>query len=98
MQLQPPSWELANVRCSCCDGQGELIFSTCPTCGLVVLICAEVGTVFEISDRHVGRLLGGSFHSERNTCINCGKSKYSEFKSATSDEILARGLRPEDYR
>jgi len=97
VQTQPPSWELRNQRCTCCDGQGELVFSTCPTCGVVVLICAEVGTVFSIHDRQAGSALGDSIAAE-DVCTRCGKSRFSDFRSATADEILALGFQPGDYR
>jgi DNA-directed RNA polymerase subunit RPC12/RpoP len=73
------------------------VFSACPTCGSVVLICAEVGTVFEIRERHAGSLLGDSVAAE-DVCSKCGRSMYSDFRSATPDEILAVGFQPEDYR
>ena len=97
MQTQPPSWDLRNQRCACCDGQGELVFSTCPTCGVVVLMCAEVGTVFSIRDRRAGSALGNAVATE-DLCAQCGKSRYSDFRGATADEILALGFQPGDYR
>ena len=97
MQIDSPSWQLRKQRCTCCDGQGELVFSACPTCGFVVLICAEVGTVFEIRDRQCGSVLGDSSVVE-DDCAKCGRSRYSAFRSATTDEILALGFQPGDYR
>jgi hypothetical protein len=41
-------WYVVEPRCPCCNGQGDLCFSACPECGHVVLICAEVGTAFEV--------------------------------------------------
>ena len=97
MRIVEPQFELRNQRCTCCDGQGELIFSTCPTCGLVVLICAEVGTVFEIHDLKCGSAIGDTLASP-GACIRCGKTSFSDFLSSTTDEILALGFQPEDYR
>ena len=97
VQTQPPSWELRNERCTCCDGQGELVFSTCPTCGSVVLVCAEIGTVFDIHERHAGSVLGDSVAAQ-DVCAKCRTSRYSDFRSATADEILALGFQPGDYR
>ena len=97
MQTQPPSWELRKERCTCCDGQGHLIFSACPTYGLVVLICAEVGTVFEIHGQQCGSAIGESVAAD-DACTKCGKSRFSDFRSASSDEILALGFQPGDYR
>src|SRR6516162_4754966 len=94
MQIDPPTWQLRNERCTCCDGQADLIFSTCPTCGFVVLICSEVGTSFEISEHHAGAVLAGSLSA---VCPKCGRSAFAEFRNSTSDEILALGFRPGDY-
>jgi hypothetical protein len=70
------------------------VFSTCPTCGIVVLICCEVGTVFEIRDRQCGSVLGDF---QKDVCTGCGKSRYSDFRHTTSDEILAFGFQRADY-
>ena len=96
VQIQLPYWELRNERWTCCDGQGALVFSTCPTCGWVVLICGEVGTVFEIRERHAGSRLGCIAAEE--VCSQCGEKKYSDFCNATADEILSLGFQPADYR
>jgi hypothetical protein len=97
VETKPLSWELRMERCPCCDGPGELVFRTCPTCGLVVLICAEVGTVFEIRIQQHGSVIGESIDAE-NVCTKCGRNRYSVFRSATADEILALGFQPGDYR
>ena len=97
MQTEPPSWELRNERCTCCDGQGELVFSTCPSCGLVVLICAEVGAVFEIRGQQCGPAIGESV-ATADVCIKCGTTRFSDFRSATAEEILALGFQPGDYK
>lgn len=96
MRIVEPQFELRNQRCTCCDGQGELVFSTCPTCGLVVLICAEVGTVFEIHDLKCGSAIG--YFDLTQACIRCGKTSFSDFRSSTTDEILALGFQPEDFK
>ena len=88
------SWRLARQLCPCC-GQGGLVFSSCPTCSAVVLICGEVGTVFEIRGRECGSVLGDF---QRDFCPKCGKSRFSDFRDATSDEIVALGFQAGDYR
>jgi hypothetical protein len=93
VEIDPPDWYL-NETCPCCD-QGGLTFSTCPTCGLVVLLCAEINTVYAISGQRCGPAIGW-FDSEQ-ACSNCGTSKYSSFRSSTSEEIRALGFRPGDY-
>jgi hypothetical protein len=92
----PPTWQLAGERCPCCDGNGELVFSICPQCRLAVLICAEVGNVFAISDRRRGQQLGW-VHSASDKCTGCGRVSFADFRDATADEILALGFRPGDY-
>lgn len=94
MEVHPPAWYL-NARCPCCD-QGTQEFSTCPTCGLVVLICGEIGEVFGISGRQCGPIIG-SIDNEQ-TCQSCSTSAYFDFRRSTSEEIRALGFRwPEDY-
>lgn len=93
MKIDQPAWCL-NEICPCCD-QGTLTFSTCPTCGLVVLICGEVGFVFEISGQQCGPVIG--FFGSEQTCAKCGTSEYSSFRNSTSEEIRALGFRPGDY-
>jgi hypothetical protein len=73
------------------------MFSTCPACGVVVLICTELGTVFSIRDRQPGSALGDSVAAQ-DVCAQCGRNRYSDFRSATADEILALGFQPGDYR
>jgi hypothetical protein len=93
VKIVPPSWYLTEI-CPCCE-QGGLTFSTCPTCGLVVLICAEIGSIFAISGRRCGPLIG-SIDSDQ-TCQKCGASDYLSFRDSSSDEIRALGFQPGDY-
>ena len=97
METRKPSWELAHERCPCCDGQGELVFSKCPSCGLVVLICAEVGSVFEVKSGKRGDEIGWSF-GDAPLCRACTKARYEDFVGATWEEIQALGFKPGDYR
>lgn len=64
---------------------------------MVVLICAEVGTVFEICDHKPGERLGDSVAAE-DICGKCHTSRFSGFRIATFDEILALGFQPRDFR
>ena len=95
MQIDPPTWYL-NQKCPC-GGEFGPDFSTCPSCGFVVLICGEDGTVFEISDKRCGAMLG-QFGSG-GVCPKCGVSKYSSFRNSSSGEIRALGFRwRQDYQ
>ncbi|NVB79531.1 MAG: hypothetical protein HOV81_14135 [Kofleriaceae bacterium] len=49
MNVTSSTWQLRSP-CPCC-GQGGLTFSTCIRCHRVLLVCAEVGTVFDSRDR-----------------------------------------------
>ena len=94
MQIDPPTWYL-NQECPC-RGEVGPDFSTCPTCGFVVLVCGELGTVYEVSDKRCGSVLA-PFGAE-GTCPKCGASEYSNFRNSSSDEIRALGFQwPEDY-
>lgn len=74
-----------------------MVFSTCPTCGFVVLICAEIGTVFDIRGQQCGSAIDG-LGADDQVCTKCGKSRFSDFRSASANEILALGFQPGDYR
>jgi hypothetical protein len=93
MEIDPPAWRL-NKACPCCDQFG-LTFSTCPTCGLVVLVCAEVNTVFGISGKQCGPAIG--WFGSDETCAKCGASEYSALRNSTSEEVRALGFQPGDY-
>jgi hypothetical protein len=60
-----------------------------------VPVCSEVGTVFEIRDRQCGSVLGDF---QADVCPKCGRSRYTDFRHTTSDEILALGFQKGDYR
>lgn len=99
MRARKPTWQLRDERCACCDGQGELLFLACTTCGTIVLGCGEIGTVFEIRDSRSGghglELIAGA--SGDAACFICGMGSYSSFRAATSEEIRACGFQPGDY-
>jgi hypothetical protein len=95
MLKEPTIWQLCKERCNCCNGQNELVFSTCPTCGLTLLACAGAGTVFEIREHRAGPVLSGS---TSDVCAKCKSSAYAEYRDTTLDEILALGFRPEDIK
>jgi hypothetical protein len=60
-----------------------------------VLICGEVGTIFEIRDQQCGSVIGDF---QTDVCAKCGKSRYTDFRDTTSDEILALGFQRGDYK
>ncbi|WP_179469433.1 hypothetical protein [Mycolicibacterium vinylchloridicum] len=94
MYIEPPRWFLT-AHCPACE-EGELEFSTCPTCGLVVLICNELNDVVGISGQKCGPVLS---YGCQQTCQNCRISTYYDFRRSSSEEIRALGFRyPDDYR
>jgi hypothetical protein len=95
MDIKPPTWSLKAERCSYCEA-GELVFSQCPSCRVIVFICAECSTVFEIQDRHRGREVGDMSGATR--CHACGIAFHHDFSSAPSAEIQSLGFTAEDYR
>ena len=81
-EFMPPYWMLATERCRCCGAQGELEFSTCPACGFVVLICAEIGTVYDILGKRAGLSLGWIHDQEPAKRKRCGSAEYDTFLDA----------------
>jgi hypothetical protein len=96
MNFVNPIWEL-KTRCNCCDGNGELCFSTCPECNNVVLICAEVGTVYPNPKNLTQSIFGASLEPSF-LCPHCGKSEVSDFRDSNSDEIQQLGFTPDEYQ
>ena len=95
MQVDPPVWFL-NADCPC-GGEVGPDLCACPTCGLVVLVCGEIGDVYCLTGRQLGPLIGTIYGEQ--ACQKCSKTTYRDFRSATSDEIRALGLQwQEDYR
>ena len=94
VEIHSPSW-YSTAICPCCD-QSSLEFITCPTCGLIVLICNEIGEIYAISGRRCGPLVGQ--FGKNDTCGGCGMGSYDDFPNSTSDEIRALGFTyPDDY-
>jgi len=95
MNIAPPSWELKSERCFVCN-EGELVFSRCPACGTVVLICGECSVVFSIQQKRPGAEIGNLAGATR--CHSCGGPAHREFPVATAEEIQALGFAPPEYR
>jgi hypothetical protein len=62
----------------------------------VVLICGDLGSVYEIQGKACGRHIG-QFEDDASLCVRCAASPYLTFRDATSDEILALGFQVGDY-
>lgn len=95
MDVTPPTWSLRTDRCSYCE-VGELVFSQCPACAVVVFVCGECGTVYEIQDGKRGREVGDTSGATR--CHACSGPYQHEFPPATSAAIQSLGFSAGDYR
>jgi hypothetical protein len=95
MKFELPTWQLKGETCAYCS-DGELIFSVCPVCKNVILICGECGTAYEIEHKKKGKEVGDI--TGATLCHNCGNTFQHKFTSATSDEIQALGFAPEEYQ
>ncbi len=95
MNVTRPLWELKASRCRYCE-QGELIFSTCSSCLSVVLICAECGTVYEITNKNPGKEIGDT--SGATKCQGCGVVSHHVFPPSTDQEIVSLGFTPNEYQ
>jgi uncharacterized OB-fold protein len=95
MKIESPDWQLVSERCDYCK-EGELVFSKCPKCGVIVLTCGECSTVFEIKDKHkgkeVGEMIGGT------KCHQCVAVLHNEFIFASAEEIQSMGFAKDDYK
>jgi hypothetical protein len=95
MDIRPPTWEMKTDRCNYC-GVGELLFSQCPSCGVVIVICGECGTAYEIHERKRGKEVGDTTGATR--CHACGGPYQHEFPPASAEGIRSLGFSQEDYR
>ena len=95
MDISPPTWSLNAERCSYCE-VGELVISQCPACAVIVLICAECGTAYEIQDGKRGREVGDT--SGATLCHWCAGPFQHEFPPADSSAIQRLGFAAGDYR
>ncbi len=98
MNIVNTNYSLKTPRCSCCDGNGELCFSTCPNCNYVVLICAEVGTVFPNPKNLTQSIFAAYFEDNESLCPSCCKSTFKDFRNSTSEEIRQLGFSVDDYQ
>lgn len=94
MKIKQPSWQIKNDVCTYCEG-AELVFSKCPNCSSLVLICGECTTVYEIKGKKKGREVGDM--SGATKCFECAAVPHSEFPCATSVDIQVAGFEPADY-
>ncbi len=98
MKIGSPRWYLRDRRSPClCDGERELEFKACPACGAVMLVCTEVGTVFDDPRAAWRGELKAGGQNRFADCPRCQSAPTETFRAATSDEIRALGFRPGEY-
>ena len=95
MDIRQPSWQMKSERCQYCD-EGELVFSQCPSCGVVIVICAECGTAYAVHERRRGSEIGDI--TGATLCHACGGPHHHEFPPATAETIQSLGFSREEYR
>ncbi len=72
------------------------MFSKCPECRTVVVICAECSTVYAVQNGTVGKEVGDMTGATR--CTVCKSGPYHhDFPVATPEEIVAAGFTKENY-
>jgi hypothetical protein len=93
MEIDKPIWTLTAQQCGYCDVIA-LEFFQCPSCGTVILICAECGTARLIDGRKAGKEAG---ESPWTVCHACQKTPHAQFQPASTEAITALGFKREDY-
>jgi hypothetical protein len=94
MEIGTPIWHLKRI-CPICEQGSSLAFISCPNCGYLAIQCEEEGTIF-INPKDISS--SGASNRDLNE-IKCPKcdSKLSEYKTATSQEIIGQGYSKKDY-
>jgi hypothetical protein len=93
MQIGKPIWTLKSKQCDYCDIAAFQFFQ-CPSCGLIILICAECGSARLIENLKPGKEVG---ESPFTTCHLCFETAHNQFQPASADAIAARGFKAEDF-
>ena len=81
-------------RCPCdCDGNGELVYLSCPRCGKVVLACDEIGNVFDNLRDPLASAPLVLWRSAGQRCPGCREVSLARFRLATEEDLIPRGRR-----
>ena len=72
-------------------------FQVCPACDAVMLVCTEVGTVFEDPLALLDGDLDVVSDGRAELCPRCDRAGTETFRPATSDEIRALGFKLGEY-
>ena len=97
MNSETTKWQFKDEYCPCsCGGHGELCFATCPGCGLVVLICEELGTVYAGIRQRPLKPYGHEWVDDC-MCPRCRRVALGAFDYSTSEEIRGAGIKKSEY-
>lgn len=97
MEAKPELLIYKEQRCECCSEQGALFFSTCPNCGHVVLVCDEVGTVFQ-NPHNLNNAVYGGIDDPTCYCVKCSEVQLSDFVCSVESNVIGVGFKYEQYK
>ena len=89
MSAEFDGWVVRDSRCSCCSGQGALVFVACVHCGHLSVICDEVGTLY-LDPHDLESAVYGGISAGLN-CPTCSR-EYRDFVPADDRQIKAAGF------
>jgi hypothetical protein len=80
-------------RCACdCDGNGVLVYLSCPKCEKVVLVCDEIGNVFDNIDDPLASSPLVIWRSAGQRCSGCHEVLLADFRISTEHDLTGLGL------
>ena len=85
-------------RCPCdCDENGALIYLRCPGCANIILLCDEIGNVFDNLDDPLASLPLVIWRSSGQHCPGCQTVLLTNFELATDQDLTRLGIGPDKY-
>jgi uncharacterized protein YbaR (Trm112 family) len=83
-------WIVKNKRCPCdCGGNGVLAYLVCPQCRKVVLVCDEIGNVFDDLSVVLNSAPLVLWRSSGQLCPKCSNVLLADFEAASEADLLA---------
>ena len=80
-------------RCPCdCDENGALAYLACPSCRKVVLVCDEIGNVFDNLEHPLDSLPLVIWRKTGQFCPQCSKVLLADFEAASEADLVAHGV------
>lgn len=91
-------WGPRGLDCPCqCGGNGFLVFYACPGCNAIVLVCDELGNVFDNLKDPKNSTPLVIWRSTGQNCSKCEVSKIADFQAATQEQLLAYGFEATEF-